>query len=233
MRVPLPEGHTGVGEVIRPGDHAPSGGGEGGGGQGRQSFPEAGGYSVTAGTGQEMICVPTPTPPRGRWGRSGPGRPPWECRAVVWPSTAARGGCYLYGPFSCQLPGFLGDVLTRPAAVACFLDDGGVTTGGLLAVLQLPAGARVSPPCRDLLLRLLERDPDARISFPQFFSHPFVDMEHMPSAESLGKAVRGAGHILICWGGGEHKYKSGFTAFVKAEPSAGGRGGAHTCQSTV
>uniref|UniRef100_A0A3B3Q8C3 Serine/threonine-protein kinase ULK3 n=1 Tax=Paramormyrops kingsleyae TaxID=1676925 RepID=A0A3B3Q8C3_9TELE len=54
--------------------------------------------------------------------------------------------------------------------------------------IELPAGARVSPPCRDLLLRLLERDPDARISFPQFFSHPFVDMEHMPSAESLGKA---------------------------------------------
>ncbi|XP_048825282.1 serine/threonine-protein kinase ULK3 isoform X1 [Brienomyrus brachyistius] len=54
--------------------------------------------------------------------------------------------------------------------------------------IELPAGARVSRPCRDLLQRLLERNPDARISFSQFFSHPFVDMEHMPSAESLDRA---------------------------------------------
>ncbi|KAL4613208.1 serine/threonine-protein kinase ULK3 isoform X2 [Arapaima gigas] len=54
--------------------------------------------------------------------------------------------------------------------------------------VELPPGARVSHHCRDLLLRLLEREPDARISFSEFFSHPFVDLEHMPSAESLGKA---------------------------------------------
>uniref|UniRef100_A0A8C9TVW4 Serine/threonine-protein kinase ULK3 n=1 Tax=Scleropages formosus TaxID=113540 RepID=A0A8C9TVW4_SCLFO len=53
---------------------------------------------------------------------------------------------------------------------------------------MLPPGARVSRHCRDLLLRLLERDPDARISFAEFFLHPFVDLEHMPGAESLGKA---------------------------------------------
>lgn len=57
--------------------------------------------------------------------------------------------------------------------------------------VQLPAGARVSRDCRDLLLRLLERDPDSRISFDEFFLHPFVDLEHMPSAESLDKAVSG------------------------------------------
>uniref|UniRef100_A0A3P8XTI5 Serine/threonine-protein kinase ULK3 n=1 Tax=Esox lucius TaxID=8010 RepID=A0A3P8XTI5_ESOLU len=54
--------------------------------------------------------------------------------------------------------------------------------------IELPAGARVSRNCRDLLLRLLERDPDTRITFTQFFSHPWVDLEHMPDAESLGKA---------------------------------------------
>uniref|UniRef100_A0A3B1IPN3 Serine/threonine-protein kinase ULK3 n=2 Tax=Astyanax mexicanus TaxID=7994 RepID=A0A3B1IPN3_ASTMX len=54
--------------------------------------------------------------------------------------------------------------------------------------IELPAGARVSRDCRDLLLRLLDRDPDSRISFEEFFLHPFVDLEHMPSAESLGKA---------------------------------------------
>ena len=59
-----------------------------------------------------------------------------------------------------------------------------------MCVFQLPAGGRVSRDCRDLLQRLLERNPDARLTFSQFFSHPFVDLEHMPSADSLGKAVR-------------------------------------------
>lgn len=60
--------------------------------------------------------------------------------------------------------------------------------------IQLPAGARVSRDCRDLLLRLLERDPDSRISFDEFFLHPFVDLEHMASAESLDKAVS----VCVC-----------------------------------
>lgn len=54
--------------------------------------------------------------------------------------------------------------------------------------IELPPGARVSKNCRDLLLRLLDRNPDSRITFKEFFTHPFVDMEHMPSAESLVKA---------------------------------------------
>ncbi|XP_026150028.1 serine/threonine-protein kinase ULK3 isoform X2 [Mastacembelus armatus] len=54
--------------------------------------------------------------------------------------------------------------------------------------IELPPGARVSKDCRDLLLRLLERNPDTRITFAEFFTHPFVDLEHMPSAESLAKA---------------------------------------------
>ncbi|MBN3314122.1 ULK3 kinase, partial [Atractosteus spatula] len=55
--------------------------------------------------------------------------------------------------------------------------------------IELPPGVRVSRDCRDLLLRLLDRDPDSRISFSAFFAHPFVDLEHMPSAESLGRAT--------------------------------------------
>ncbi|XP_051513005.1 serine/threonine-protein kinase ULK3-like [Myxocyprinus asiaticus] len=54
--------------------------------------------------------------------------------------------------------------------------------------VELPSGVCVSCDCRDLLLRLLERDPDARITFDEFFLHPFVDLEHMPSTDSLGKA---------------------------------------------
>uniref|UniRef100_A0A3P9LD44 Serine/threonine-protein kinase ULK3 n=1 Tax=Oryzias latipes TaxID=8090 RepID=A0A3P9LD44_ORYLA len=54
--------------------------------------------------------------------------------------------------------------------------------------VELPPGAKVSKDCRDLLLRLLERNPDARITFAEFFTHPFVDMEHMPSADSIERA---------------------------------------------
>ncbi|NWY03413.1 ULK3 kinase, partial [Nothoprocta ornata] len=56
-------------------------------------------------------------------------------------------------------------------------------------VIELPSRPRLSPECRDLLQRLLERDPLKRISFEHFFSHPFVDMEHMPGPESLSKAT--------------------------------------------
>lgn len=55
--------------------------------------------------------------------------------------------------------------------------------------VELPAGSRVSPECRDLLLRLLERDPEQRIIFEEFFTHPFVDLDHMPDAGSLDKAT--------------------------------------------
>ncbi|XP_015678026.1 serine/threonine-protein kinase ULK3 [Protobothrops mucrosquamatus] len=56
--------------------------------------------------------------------------------------------------------------------------------------VELPSRPRLSPECRDLLQRLLQRDPQQRISFQAFFAHPFVDMEHMASAESLGKATK-------------------------------------------
>lgn len=60
---------------------------------------------------------------------------------------------------------------------------------------QLPSRPPLSPECRDLLGQLLERDPSKRISFECFFTHPFVDMEHVPGPESFGKAVRG---VLGC-----------------------------------
>ena len=55
--------------------------------------------------------------------------------------------------------------------------------------LQLPLRPLLSQDCRDLLQRLLERDPSRRISFQDFFAHPWVDLEHMPSGESLARAV--------------------------------------------
>ncbi|KAH0619900.1 hypothetical protein JD844_014297 [Phrynosoma platyrhinos] len=77
-------------------------------------------------------------------------------------------------------------------------DDGSDAGGGDESALgrftlELKFGEdrpRLSPECRDLLQRLLKRDPQQRISFQAFFTHPFVDMEHMPSEESLGKAMK-------------------------------------------
>ncbi|XP_064426211.1 serine/threonine-protein kinase ULK3 isoform X2 [Mirounga angustirostris] len=56
-------------------------------------------------------------------------------------------------------------------------------------VIELPLRPPLSRDCRDLLQRLLERDPSRRISFEDFFAHPWVDLEHMPSGESLARAT--------------------------------------------
>ena len=48
----------------------------------------------------------------------------------------------------------------------------------------------MSQHCKHLLNGLLQRDPVKRISFNDFFGHPFIDLEHMPSKESFSKAVR-------------------------------------------
>jgi serine/threonine protein kinase len=55
--------------------------------------------------------------------------------------------------------------------------------------LKIPTHVLLSETCRDLLSRLLQRNPADRISFAEFFNHPFVDLEHMPSDKSMQKAV--------------------------------------------
>ncbi|KAK7790208.1 hypothetical protein R5R35_013171 [Gryllus longicercus] len=59
--------------------------------------------------------------------------------------------------------------------------------------IQIPPGSAISSECRDLLTRLLQHDPDQRISYEDFFDHPFLDLEHFPSNESYEKAVH-----LVC-----------------------------------
>ncbi|KAG8514581.1 Serine/threonine-protein kinase ULK3 [Galemys pyrenaicus] len=56
-------------------------------------------------------------------------------------------------------------------------------------VIELPLQPLLSRNCRDLLQRLLDRDPNRRISFQDFFAHPWVDLEHMPSGDSLARAT--------------------------------------------
>ncbi|CAG5127562.1 unnamed protein product [Candidula unifasciata] len=56
--------------------------------------------------------------------------------------------------------------------------------------VEIPQGVDISDKARDLTLRLLRRNPADRITFEEFFAHPFIDMEHVPSKDSLPNAVR-------------------------------------------
>lgn len=55
--------------------------------------------------------------------------------------------------------------------------------------LQIPKGNYVSNECKDLLLSLLKHDPNARITFDEFFAHDFLDLEHAPTSENFQKAA--------------------------------------------
>ena len=45
-----------------------------------------------------------------------------------------------------------------------------------------------STECRDLLTRCLVRCPEKRITFADFFSHPFLELEYMPDENTFQKA---------------------------------------------
>ncbi|EGD72438.1 ULK/ULK protein kinase [Salpingoeca rosetta] len=60
--------------------------------------------------------------------------------------------------------------------------------------IKLPPQPSVSSDCRDLVLKLLQRNPDKRITFSDFFKHPFVDLDHVPSHLSLAKGRESARH---------------------------------------
>ncbi|GIX77181.1 hypothetical protein CEXT_383211 [Caerostris extrusa] len=55
--------------------------------------------------------------------------------------------------------------------------------------IEIPYGAQVSEKCKELILSLLQRDPSNRIAFEEFFNHPYVDLEHMPTPETYAKGV--------------------------------------------
>jgi len=59
-------------------------------------------------------------------------------------------------------------------------------------IIRIPNHPRVTPNCKDLLSKLLQRDPKVRISFNDFFSHPFVDLEHAPGPHCLNEAISNA-----------------------------------------
>ena len=55
--------------------------------------------------------------------------------------------------------------------------------------IKIPEKPNITPKCKDLLQRLLQRNPSQRISFQDFFNHPFVDIEHAPGPKCLQKAI--------------------------------------------
>ncbi|GFO34225.1 serine/threonine-protein kinase ulk3 [Plakobranchus ocellatus] len=55
--------------------------------------------------------------------------------------------------------------------------------------VEIPTGFDISDNARDLTIRLLQRQPSKRITFEEFFAHPFVDLEHIPSKHSLPAAA--------------------------------------------
>lgn len=55
--------------------------------------------------------------------------------------------------------------------------------------IEIPTYISISNSCRNLLLGLLKRDPKKRFNHDQFFAHPFVDLEHVPSPDSLNQSI--------------------------------------------
>lgn len=81
-------------------------------------------------------------------------------------------------------------------------------------MFKIPPNPGISSECRDLLTRLLQHDPKQRISFEDFFSHSFLDLEHMPSSESYKKGVQ-----TVCEAvkfDKEKKYVDAFHAYCEA-----------------
>lgn len=57
------------------------------------------------------------------------------------------------------------------------------------APIEIPANSSISSGCHDLLVRLLQHDPNNRITYEDFFSHEYLDLQHMPSKDNYEKAV--------------------------------------------
>jgi serine/threonine-protein kinase ULK/ATG1 len=53
--------------------------------------------------------------------------------------------------------------------------------------IQLPDDSSLSEECRDLLSKLLQRNPEDRMSFEEFFAHPFVDLDQKCANEYFHK----------------------------------------------
>ncbi|XP_045456376.1 serine/threonine-protein kinase ULK3-like [Melitaea cinxia] len=64
------------------------------------------------------------------------------------------------------------------------------------APIEIPPNSSITPGCLDLLTRLLQHDPDKRITYDDFFNHEYLDLDHMPSKENYNKAVSLIRHAI-------------------------------------
>ncbi len=51
--------------------------------------------------------------------------------------------------------------------------------------VKIPRDTKISDDCKDLLLKLLQKDPEKRITWPQFFTHPWLDSEFKEREDML------------------------------------------------
>ncbi|VDM32138.1 unnamed protein product [Hydatigera taeniaeformis] len=59
--------------------------------------------------------------------------------------------------------------------------------------IKIPSQPAFSRDCIDLVSKLLKRKPSERIPHEEFFVHPFIDLVHAPSPQSIDKAIH---HIV-------------------------------------
>ncbi|CAH8538331.1 unnamed protein product [Dicrocoelium dendriticum] len=93
--------------------------------------------------------------------------------------------------------------------------------------VQIPHNPQTSGNCSSLLKGLLRPDPSDRLNHQEFFDHPFVDLKHAPTAESLSHALSYLELAHECEQAGQlsaayEKYTRGLAHLVSAieyEPS--------------
>lgn len=56
--------------------------------------------------------------------------------------------------------------------------------------IQMPDQNNLTANCKDFLYRLLQHDPKSRMNYEEFFKHPFLDLEHVPSEANFKKALK-------------------------------------------
>lgn len=55
--------------------------------------------------------------------------------------------------------------------------------------IQIPANSNISEGCTELLQRLLQHDPEERITYEDLFNNVYLDLEHAPSKANYEKGV--------------------------------------------
>lgn len=76
--------------------------------------------------------------------------------------------------------------------------------------IEIPPN-QVSSECRDLLLGLLKHNPSERMSYEQFFKHPFVDIDFIPTKESYEKGLEAIHQAVKL--DSEKQYKAAFCKY--------------------